>query len=158
MSAHSGLRRPLLAGVLACLALPTVAADPPITFVTLGTSESLYYDVGRALCSVVDKTRREHGIRCSPEQTPGSVYNLERLADRDLDLALAQSDAQFAAFQGEKGWEGRPIHRAAIGDVACAWHDAQAAVPGEAWDTMVRRYRTEGRRQQGKGISGNRGV
>jgi hypothetical protein len=40
----------------------------------------------------------------------------------------------------------------------CAWHDAQAAVPGEAWDTMVRRYRTEGRRQQGKGISGNRGV
>jgi len=37
----------------------------------------------------------------------------------------------------------------------CAWHDAQAAVPGAAWDKMVRRYRTEGRRQQGKGISGN---
>ena len=37
----------------------------------------------------------------------------------------------------------------------CAWHDAQAAVPGVAWDIMVRRYRTEGRRQQGKGISGN---
>jgi len=35
----------------------------------------------------------------------------------------------------------------------CAWHDAQAAVPGIAWDSMVRRYRTEGRRQQGKGIT-----
>ena len=109
MSAHSGLRRPFLAGVLACLALTATAADPPIIFVTLGTSESLYYDVGRALCSVVDKTRREHGIRCSPEQTPGSVYNLERLADRDLDLALAQSDAQFAAYRGERTWEERPF-------------------------------------------------
>jgi len=23
----------------------------------------------------------------------------------------------------------------------CAWHDAQAAVPGIAWDNMVHRYR-----------------
>ena len=30
--------------------------------------------------------------------------------------------------------------------IMCAWHGAQAAVPGEAWDIMVRRYRTEGRR------------
>ena len=37
----------------------------------------------------------------------------------------------------------------------CAWHDAQAAVSGEAWDNQVRRYRTEGRRQQGKGITRN---
>jgi hypothetical protein len=41
------------------------------------------------------------------------------------------------------------------GEFTCAWHDAQAAVPGEAWDIMVRRYRTEERRQQGKGITGN---
>jgi hypothetical protein len=40
----------------------------------------------------------------------------------------------------------------------CAWHDAQAAVPGEAWGNMVRRYRTEGRRQQGKGIARKWGV
>ncbi len=35
----------------------------------------------------------------------------------------------------------------------CAWHDAQAGVPGESWDILVRRYRTEGRRQQGKGMT-----
>jgi TRAP transporter TAXI family solute receptor len=86
-----------------------VAADPPLTFVTLGTSESLYYEIGRALCSVINKTRREHGIRCSAEPTPGSVYNLERLRDRDLDLALAQSDAHFAAYQGEGNWSGSPF-------------------------------------------------
>ncbi len=37
----------------------------------------------------------------------------------------------------------------------CARHDAQAAVPNKAWNNMVRRYRTEGRRQQGKGMIGN---
>ena len=40
----------------------------------------------------------------------------------------------------------------------CAWHDAQTAVPGEAWGIMVRRYRTEGRRRQGKGITRKWGV
>ena len=37
----------------------------------------------------------------------------------------------------------------------CAWHDAQAAVSDEVGNMMVRRDRTEGRRQQGKGITRN---
>jgi TRAP transporter TAXI family solute receptor len=115
MTRQAGLGRPwrawgkalplaLLLGVTA-----EVAADPPLTFVTLGTSESLYYEIGRALCSVINKTRREHGIRCSAEPTPGSVYNLERLRDGDLDFALAQSDAHFAAYRGEGNWSGSPF-------------------------------------------------
>ena len=49
------------------------------------------------------------------------------------------------------------VHRIS-GDFVCAWHDAQAAVPGEAWGNMVRRYRTEGRRRQGKGMTRKWGV
>lgn len=114
MTRQSGLRggRPLAvltALLMALIAGAGSAADPPMTFVTLGTSESLYYDVGRALCSVIDESRREHGIRCSAEPTPGSVYNLERLVEGDLDFALAQSDAQFAAFRGEGDWAGHPF-------------------------------------------------
>ncbi len=114
MTRQSGLRggRPL--AVLTALLMALIegaasAAGPPMTFVTLGTSESLYYDIGRALCSVVAKGRREHGIRCSAEPTPGSVYNLERLVEGDLDFALAQSDAQFAAYRGEGNWAGHPF-------------------------------------------------
>lgn len=115
MSINSGSRGlPCLVAAfwLCCLLGPATlarAADPGITFVTLGTSPSLYYQIGRALCAVVDKTRREHGIRCSPEPTPGSVYNLERIEGRDLDFGLAQSDAHFAAYRGEGGWTGRPF-------------------------------------------------
>jgi len=42
-----------------------------------------------------------------------------------------------------------------LGVFMCAWHDAQAAVSDEVGNMMVRRDRTEGRRQQGKGITRN---
>jgi TRAP transporter TAXI family solute receptor len=80
-------------------------------FVSVGTSQSLYYDIGRVLCSVVDLTRQEHGIRCSVQSTPGSVYNLVHLVPWDLDFALVQSDAHNVAYQGEGDWQGRPFTR-----------------------------------------------
>jgi len=51
--------------------------------------------------------------------------------------------------------EPAPVIPAHAGIQSCAWHDAQAAVPGIAWDNMVHRYRTEEQRQQGKGITSN---
>ncbi len=86
-------------------------AETELKFVSVGTSQSLYYDIGRTLCSVVDLTRREHGIRCSVESTPGSIYNLKHLDRWDLDFALAQSDAHYAAYAGEGDWQGRPFRR-----------------------------------------------
>jgi TRAP transporter TAXI family solute receptor len=41
-------------------------------------------------------------MRCSPEATPGSLYNLTSLRDGQLDFALTQSDWQEAAYQGTK--------------------------------------------------------
>lgn len=85
-----------------------IGTEPQPRFVTVGTSYSLYYDIGRALCSVVDQTRGEHGIRCSAETTPGPVYNLEHLLPWDLDFALVQSDTLHDAYLGEGIWQGRP--------------------------------------------------
>jgi TRAP transporter TAXI family solute receptor len=97
----------LLAGMLSTNATP--AETPAETFVTLGTSESLYYDIGRVVCEVINRTRRQHGVRCSTEETPGSVYNLEHLDPLDLDLALVQSDAHYSAYEGEGRWSTRPL-------------------------------------------------
>jgi TRAP transporter TAXI family solute receptor len=97
--------------VLALAVVTASRAAPGITFVNLGSSQSLYYDIGRALCSVVDLTRKEHGIRCSVQSTPGSVYNLEHLVPWDLDFALVQSDAHYVAYRGEGNWQGRPFTR-----------------------------------------------
>jgi TRAP-type uncharacterized transport system substrate-binding protein len=44
---------------------PTQAADQ--IFVTIGTGgvTGVYYPTGGAICRLVNKTRKEHGIRCS---------------------------------------------------------------------------------------------
>ena len=71
-------------------------------FVTLGTGgvTGVYYPTGGSICRLVNKNRKEHGIRCSVESTGGSVFNLNAIRDGDLDMGVVQSDWQFHAFHG----------------------------------------------------------
>ena len=71
-------------------------------FVTIGTGgvTGVYYPTGGAICRLVNKTRKEHGIRCSVESTGGSVYNLNTIRAGELDMGVAQSDWQYHAYHG----------------------------------------------------------
>ncbi|WP_417501203.1 TAXI family TRAP transporter solute-binding subunit [Marinobacter sp.] len=71
-------------------------------FVTIGTGgvTGVYYPAGGAICRLVNMDRKEHGIRCSVESTGGSVYNLNAIRQDELDLAVAQSDWQYHAYNG----------------------------------------------------------
>jgi TRAP transporter TAXI family solute receptor len=81
-------------------AAPTQAADQ--TFVTIGTGgvTGVYYPTGGAICRLVNKGRKMHGIRCSVESTGGSVYNLNTIRAGELDMGVAQSDWQYHAYHG----------------------------------------------------------
>jgi hypothetical protein len=72
------------------------------TFVTIGTGgvTGVYYPTGGAICRLVNKSRKEHGIRCSVESTGGSVYNLNAIRAGELDMGVAQSDWQYHAYHG----------------------------------------------------------
>jgi len=72
------------------------------TFVTIGTGgvTGVYYPTGGAICRLVNKSRKMHGIRCSVESTGGSVYNLNTIAAGELDMGVAQSDWQYHAYNG----------------------------------------------------------
>jgi len=85
---------------LALSSAPTFAADQK--FVTIGTGgvTGVYYPTGGAICRLVNKTRKIHGIRCSVESTGGSVYNLNTIAAGELDMGVAQSDWQYHAYHG----------------------------------------------------------
>ncbi len=85
---------------LALSANPTFATDQ--TFVTIGTGgvTGVYYPTGGAICRLVNRTKKEHGIRCSVESTGGSVYNLNTIAAGELDMGVAQSDWQYHAYNG----------------------------------------------------------
>jgi TRAP transporter TAXI family solute receptor len=72
-----------------------------------GELDGVYYPVGKAICEVVNQDLRAHGVRCSPETTPGSVYNIDALRSGELDFAIVQSDLLFAAYNGQSTWLGR---------------------------------------------------
>ncbi len=87
----------------AALALPISAANAQDQkFVSIGTGgvTGVYYPTGGAICRLVNKNRKEHGIRCSAESTGGSVYNINTIKAGELEFGVAQSDWQFHAYNG----------------------------------------------------------
>jgi TRAP transporter TAXI family solute receptor len=79
-----------------------------LTFVSVGSGAStgVYYGVAKVLCGLVNRHQSETGVWCSPEATPGSVYNMDRLKSGELDFAIVQSDVQYYAFAGRHPWSG----------------------------------------------------
>lgn len=77
-----------------------IAADQQ--FITIGTGgvTGVYYPTGGAICRLVNKGRKDHGIRCSVESTGGSVYNINTIRAGELDMGVAQSDWQYHAYNG----------------------------------------------------------
>jgi len=71
-------------------------------FISIGTGgvTGVYYPTGGAICRLVNKERKEHGIRCSAESTGGSVYNINTVRAGELEFGVAQSDAQYNAYNG----------------------------------------------------------
>jgi TRAP transporter TAXI family solute receptor len=96
--------RALVAGAL--LAVGTLSSAPGALaqqkYITIGTGgvTGVYYPAGGAICRLVNKNRKQHGIRCSVESTGGSVFNVNTIKAGELDMGVAQSDVQFNAVKG----------------------------------------------------------
>ena len=86
--------------LLAIAAASAVTAEQQ--FVTIGTGgvTGVYYPSGGATCKIVNRSRSEHGIRCSVETTLGSIANIEKLKRGEIDFGYVQSDWQYHALQG----------------------------------------------------------
>jgi hypothetical protein len=71
-------------------------------FISIGTGglTGVYYPTGGAICRLLNKSRNSHGIRCSVESTGGSIFNLNTIANGELDFGVAQSDWQYHAYNG----------------------------------------------------------
>ncbi len=76
-------------------------------FVSIGTGgvTGVYYPTGGAICRLVNKNRKEHGIRCSAESTGGSIYNINTIKAGELEFGVAQSDWQYHAYNGTSKFE-----------------------------------------------------
>jgi TRAP transporter TAXI family solute receptor len=89
---------------LAAIALVGALSAPIMAtqYVTIGTGgvTGVYYPTGGAICRLVNKYKKETGIRCSVESTGGSVYNLNAIRSGELTMGIAQSDWQYNAYHG----------------------------------------------------------
>ncbi|MDE9449813.1 TAXI family TRAP transporter solute-binding subunit [Aliiroseovarius sp. Z3] len=93
------------AGVAATAVLaPAAMAEE---FITIGTGgvTGVYYPTGGAICRLVNKGRKDHGVRCSVESTGGSVYNINTIREGELEFGVAQSDWQYHAYNGSSQFE-----------------------------------------------------
>jgi len=77
------------------------------TFVTIGTGgiTGVYYPTGGAIAKMVNKKRKEYGIRATVESTGGSVFNINAILSGDLEFGVAQSDRQYQAVMGIEDWK-----------------------------------------------------
>jgi hypothetical protein len=86
---------------------PAPQAQAATKFVTIGTGgiTGVYYPTGGAIAKIVNKKRKEYGIRCTVESTGGSVFNVNAIMSGDLEFGIVQSDRQYQAINGLAEWK-----------------------------------------------------
>jgi TRAP transporter TAXI family solute receptor len=96
----------LFGAVLFSASAPT-SVQAKTVFVTIGTGgiTGVYYPTGGAIAKMVNKKRKEYGIRATVESTGGSVFNINAVLAGDLEFGVAQSDRQYQAVKGIEDWK-----------------------------------------------------
>ncbi len=87
--------------------LLSTQASAGTKFYTIGTGgvTGVYYPTGGAIAKIVNKKRKEYGIRLTVESTGGSVFNVNAIMAGDLEFGVVQSDRQYQAIRGLAEWE-----------------------------------------------------
>ena len=71
------------------------------SFITIGTGgqTGVYYQVGGAICRLVNRGTKDHDIKCT-HTTGGSTKNINGIRAGNLDMGVAQSDWQYHGYNG----------------------------------------------------------
>ena len=97
----------IIAAGMAVTGMSAMTAHAQQQFISIGTGgiTGVYYPTGGAICRLVNKNRKEHGIRCSAESTGGSIYNINTIRAGELEFGVAQSDWQYHSYHGTSKFE-----------------------------------------------------
>lgn len=96
-------------GMVASLMMTSASVMAEDKFVTIGTGgqTGVYYVVGQSICQLVNRDTAKTGLKCNAPSTGASVANLNGIANKQLDMGIAQSDWQYHAYNGTSSFEGK---------------------------------------------------
>ena len=96
-------------GMVAGLMMISASVMAEDKFVTIGTGgqTGVYYVVGQSICQLVNRDTAKTGLKCNAPSTGASVANLNGIANKQLDMGIAQSDWQYHAYNGTSSFEGK---------------------------------------------------
>ena len=89
----------LAATTIVALLAPGLAPAQELRIGT-GATTGVYFQVGRAICRILNETDPVEGLTCVAESTPGSLHNLAAVRAGEMDVGVVQSDWQYHAVQG----------------------------------------------------------
>lgn len=95
----ASIRRAFALGVAAATFAAPAAGAFSLFSVGSGEISGNYYAAAKAICDLMNRAAAGE-MRCSPEPTVGSIYNLEALRQGQIEFAFVQSDWQRAAYDG----------------------------------------------------------
>lgn len=81
---------------------PGAAAAEDILIGT-GSPNSIVFHVGRSICRLVERNATD--LSCAPVATDGSLFNLSNLQTGGIEIALAQSDWHYHAYNKSGPYE-----------------------------------------------------
>lgn len=78
-----------------------------LVMIATGSLVGIYHPAGGAVCRLVNRDRKLHGLRCSVDSTDGSAANVEALRDGSYEMGIVQSDVAWIAARGEGAYAQR---------------------------------------------------
>ncbi|MDO4431341.1 MAG: TAXI family TRAP transporter solute-binding subunit [Lonepinella koalarum] len=103
------MKKMLKLSIIAGVAAASFSAQAEDKFITIGTGgqTGVYYVVGQSICQLVNRDTAKTHIKCNAPSTGASVANLNAIADKQMDMGVAQSDWQYHAYNGSSSFEGK---------------------------------------------------
>lgn len=86
--------------ILSVVMATSVSAQETTIRIGTGGKTGVYFPTGGAICRLVNRGTKDHGVKCLVESTGGSVSNLKAVRAGTLDFGIAQSDWQFHSLNG----------------------------------------------------------
>jgi TRAP transporter TAXI family solute receptor len=99
----------LLCVSLALVAAAPLRAEPYRLAIATGGVTGIYYQFGAAICRLLSDHPPAWPMDCSTEGSAGSAGNLVALRERQIPLALAQSDSLHDAVTATGAFAGRGV-------------------------------------------------